>query len=145
MSNWTQIAGIIRIDAIHYDKDHIAKAVGATHLYPESRNHGDGTHHSLPSGSEGSLNFKVIPNRPNTYNIAQIAIWGSLRDFAAKDFSKLTAYFEKFLSLLNPMTIRQFNVVAESDCGHCVMYTSKDVGEEDEYRDVLMEFDLNTL
>lgn len=79
MSNWTHVAGIIRVDAF------FSKEVDFDELIGEEWHYGDKFHLSangfLPDGSEGSL-IKSVWEDTDSSNIARytISVFGDLRD-----------------------------------------------------------------
>lgn len=79
MSNWTHVAGIIRVD------DLFSKEVDFDELIGEEWHYGDKFHppknEFLPDGSEGSL-IKSVWRDSDSSNIARytVSIFGDLRD-----------------------------------------------------------------
>lgn len=87
MSNWTHVAGIIRIDEIRLDErtPDFDKIIGKECLFESSRDvwHDCNKHPEkyLPMGSEGSLHKSVWIN-PNRNAVAAytVSVFGDLRD-----------------------------------------------------------------
>ncbi len=87
MSQWTHIAGIIRVDSIHHILQHVARGQIQKELAQvlgkpvdyDSLNDGEST---LPMGSEGSLQYTVT-EVDSDYGPCwgHVALWGDLRDY----------------------------------------------------------------
>lgn len=99
MSQWTHVCGMIRSDFVDFSgKDPLAidertKIEGA--LGPiSSYGHRCITH--APSGSEGSLKWKIIETEGSYVNRFNIAIWGDLRDYGSdeEDIDKIKRWFK---------------------------------------------------
>ncbi len=68
MSQWTHVAGMIRLDGLLLSEEQVE---GVNTALDED----------VPSGSEGPLQFGLIPGGESHLNFAQVAIWGDLRDY----------------------------------------------------------------
>ena len=97
MSQWTHVAGIIRIDSLvdllggpDTTERMLRDRLGYTWDYDDLGNrareiHIDNSH--VPCGSEGSVQYKIVKTRPETgsgehsLSWGHIAIYGDLRDF----------------------------------------------------------------
>lgn len=81
MSQWTHVAGCIRVDAVRIINDpinDIKKVLGKIVRYGDSD--WDTT---IPCGSEGSLKYQIIENPDKNCMAAYcIPIWGDLRDYS---------------------------------------------------------------
>lgn len=113
MSQWTHVAGIIRLDCLHaivratpeyknkIMKQAVAKALGWC-------TNEDGMSEckdcKLPCGSEGSLIYRVSSNLEDPDNNAlswgYVSIWGDLRDFGLTDVGKIKSWFEQSINRL---------------------------------------------
>ena len=103
MSNWSHVAGIIRIDDIRFFRENIpdfeeiiGKSVGFGEPIPDGE--------ILPMGSEGSLNMSVWIN-PDESEIASyvISIFGDLRDHDSP--SEIINWFKEKCNLINEVFI----------------------------------------
>jgi hypothetical protein len=82
MSTWTHINGSIRIDALQEFEpiEEIEKCFGKILRFEDMRNKNSGT--TLPCGSEGSLEYKILVNpKKNDMAAYVVVIWGDLRDY----------------------------------------------------------------
>ena len=88
MSIWTHVCGCIRVDAMRSSKiddvreiENITEKLGKIVL-PLSKDKNT----TLPCGSEGSIEYRIISNE-DLSNIAayNIPIWGDLRDYDSVD------------------------------------------------------------
>ena len=79
MSVWTHVAGLIRFDAIRiFETTHPTEWIGPTNLWDE-----DNDTSTIPSGSEGSLEYTVIENpEMSALSAYAVSIYGDLRDFS---------------------------------------------------------------
>lgn len=117
MSQWTHLAGIIRLDnmdanivnlltEVKKDKitEAVVKALGQTCNYDSSLEQWDRC--GVPMGSEGSLQYAVFPNSDgdeHSLSWGYIPIWGDLRDFGNEKISEIQDWFQKSLErLLTP-------------------------------------------
>jgi len=114
MSQWSHVAGIIRLDSlgIHvvrlpYDeklkfvKEAIAKALGSTCDFEDDVSVWEAC--GVPRGSEGSLQYRIIPNHDDaTHSLSwgNIIIWGDLRDFESDELSTIKVWFQESLNRL---------------------------------------------
>jgi hypothetical protein len=116
MSQWTHLAGIIRLDNMGHCmvraatirkkeimEEAIAKALGKTCDYNSPDEAWDQC--TVPCGSEGSLQYRVFPNvdpqeDSHALSWGYIAIWGDLRDFGSEDMPKIKEWFQKSLEKL---------------------------------------------
>ena len=114
MSQWTHLAGIIRVDSMgsamvrlpSRDKlekinEGITKALGITSSFEDDIE----TCHNcnVPSGSEGSLQYRVSRNTDNDEHSLSwgfVSIWGDLRDFGDEDVQSVVDWFQKSLERL---------------------------------------------
>lgn len=125
MSNWTHVAGIIRIDDFRFDnkipdfdeligkelhfEDSFAKWDDADQ-YPEKY---------LPLGSEGSLEKSVWIN-PNKGSVAAytVSIFGDLRDH--DDPREIVEWFRK---ICDKFTVRNAVIVVENEANGQISWT----------------------
>lgn len=125
MSNWTHVAGIIRIDAFRFEDkipdfdeligrelhfmDTIAKWDDA-HKHPEKY---------LPLGSEGSL-MKSVWINPDRGDIAAytVSIFGDLRDH--HDAQEIIDWFKK---ICDKFTVRNAVIVVENEINGEISWT----------------------
>ena len=127
MSNWTHVAGIIRVDAIRVDDDveelDFDKILGneclsysSREVWDDARKHPD---KYLPMGSEGSLQKMVWKNpdrgRVNSYTIS---IFGDLRDHDST--SKIIDWF---IEKCNLLWVRSAVITVENDLPGTETYT----------------------
>jgi len=92
MSIWAHVIGCIRIDgilAIGDDKKDIEKIIGPMSLWDSWND--DST---LPVGSEGSLQYKIIEYADGLPWLV-IPIWGDLRDY--ENISEIKKWWEELL------------------------------------------------
>lgn len=115
MSQWTHLAGLIRLDSVGAQlvrafpgsipeklKAAVVKALGNTCNFDSPREAWDQC--TVPSGSEGSLQYSVFPNSEkdnHALSWGYVPIWGDLRDFGSEDVPKLAEWFEKSLARLS--------------------------------------------
>lgn len=93
MSVWTHVAGVIRVDCLRCIGEPEFNKIFIKSLW--------GEHNSdcnMPSGSEGSLDFRVIEN-PDKDAIAAytVVIFGDLRDFGVDDIHKIEDWWDNVL------------------------------------------------
>lgn len=114
MSQWTHIAGLIRLDSmgavmvrlpVREINDRLkvaaAKALGYTCSFESSNEAWDQC--SVPRGSEGSLQYQVFSNSDrdeHALSWGYVAIWGDLRDFGTEDYPSVLDWFQKSLERL---------------------------------------------
>lgn len=114
MSQWTHVAGIIRLDGIgacmvmgstefknRAVVEAVTKALGITYDFNSSID--DCSQCNVPAGSEGSLRYRVLPNsEEDTHSLSwgYAVIWGDLRDFGMEDVQKIEDWFQGALEKL---------------------------------------------
>lgn len=114
MSQWTHIAGLIRLDSmgaaivrlpVREMNDRLkvaaAKALGYTCNFESSIEAREAC--SVPQGSEGSLQYQVFSNSDkdeHALSWGYVAIWGDLRDFGTEDYPSVLDWFQKSLERL---------------------------------------------
>lgn len=116
MSQWTHVAGIIRLDNMGANivrqmptgskreriEEAVTKALGSTCDYESDQEAWERC--SVPRGSEGSLQHNVFPNSDEEDSHAlswgYATIWGDLRDFGTEDVPKIKNWFQKSLERL---------------------------------------------
>lgn len=129
MSQWTHVAGLIRVDAlrgiapkgspINPDLEAILGPI-STYYRPNSAS-------TLPTGSEGSLEYKVIESEhENSLASYTVAIWGDLRDYGSVD-AILDWLNKTFAGLMIRSGIVEVDV--EFDRQHVLLHNGK--GGED--------------
>lgn len=94
MSVWTHVAGIIRVDTIRG----LTPTPDFEKIFIKSL-FGDDTISNMPSGSEGSLDYRIIEN-PDEASIAAytVVIFGDLRDYGADRTEDIKDWWEHVLS-----------------------------------------------
>jgi hypothetical protein len=127
MSNWTHVAGIIRVDAIRVDDDieelDFDKILGkeclnysSREVWDDARKHPD---KYLPMGSEGSLQKTVWENpdrgRVNSYTVS---IFGDLRDH-----DNTSEIIDWFIEKCNLLWVRSAVITVENDLHGTETYT----------------------
>jgi hypothetical protein len=118
MSQWTHVAGIIRLDDLGYNlvkgmtvkekqekiREAVTRALGtATSRDLDNFDQETWNKCTCPQGSEGSLQYDVIPNSDkDTHSMSwgSINIWGDLRDFGNGDVYKIREWFQKSIDRL---------------------------------------------
>lgn len=102
MSQWTHVAGTIRIDCVDHDevKEQLKNVLGQTWKWGDNV---DSDTEYAPYGSEGSIQYTITEN-PDESSIAAFVVtfYGDLRDYA--DDTEIIAWFEK---ACNVFCIRQ--------------------------------------
>lgn len=94
MSIWTHVAGVIRVDCLRCIFEHPDfNKIFVKSLWDEYN-----PDCNMPSGSEGSLDFRVIEN-PNKDSLAAytVVIFGDLRDFGAEDIPTIEKWWNRVL------------------------------------------------
>ena len=121
MSEWTHVAGHIRIDALIFDKSLIEgnrKTLEGTIGKPVSYEELDtkkGRESRVPKGSEGSLCIKYYHNDLCDIAFWEISIWGDLRDYRDEDIeSNLIPWFQDICKVF---PIRGAILEAHTDLG----------------------------
>ena len=86
MSQWTHVAGLIRVDTL----DGIA-----VRRDTETTLHSLISASTLPTGSEEPLRLAILPTRRNnSLNWGHISVWGDLRDYGnARQVEELSEWF----------------------------------------------------
>lgn len=107
MSNWTHVAGVIRVDYIKWDEDtpelDFDELIGKECLFEFDRETWEDARSNpdkyLPMGSEGSLHKSVWIN-PNKGSLARytVSIFGDLRDHNSSQ--EIIDWFQKICSKL---------------------------------------------
>ena len=94
MSVWTHVAGVIRVDSIRG----LTPAPKFDKIFVKSL-WGDNNISNMPTGSEGSLDYRVIEN-PEESSIAAytVVIFGDLRDYGADRTQDIKDWWERVLS-----------------------------------------------
>ena len=94
MSVWTHVAGVIRVDSIRG----LMPAPKFDKIFVKSL-WGDNNISNMPTGSEGSLDYRVIEN-PEESSIAAytVVIFGDLRDCDADRTQDIKDWWERVLS-----------------------------------------------
>jgi len=93
MSQWTHIAGTIRIDCIDHDdvKEQLKNVLGETWKYGDDV---DSDTEYAPSGSEGSIQYTIAENPDESCTAAfVVTFYGDLRDY--DNDAEILAWFEK--------------------------------------------------
>lgn len=114
MSQWTHIAGLIRLDSmgarlvrlpVREMNDRVkvaaAKALGYTCNYESKEEAWEKC--SVPRGSESSLQYQVFSNsdkEEHALSWGYVAIWGDLRDFGKEKYPSVLDWFQKSLERL---------------------------------------------
>ncbi len=114
MSQWTHVAGIIRLDnmgvamvMLPTETKHekiiaaVKKALGNTCDYESGSESWEQC--SVPRGSEGSLQYRVFRNSDrddNALSWGYVSIWGDLRDVGDEDVPGIVDWFQKSLEKL---------------------------------------------
>ena len=127
MSNWTHVAGIIRVDRIRVDDDveelDFDKILGkeclnysSREVWDDARKHPD---KYLPMGSEGSLQKTVWENpdrgRVDSYTIS---IFGDLRDH-----DNTSEIIDWFIEKCNLLWVRSAVITVDNDLHGTETYT----------------------
>ena len=132
MSNWTHVAGIIRIDALRLDNDpydfkaYFDDLIGKecrfnddARVWKEQREYPD---EYLPMGSEGSLHKHIWINPDKSHLSAYtVTIFGDLRDH--DDPQEIVNWFKKKCRKLN---IRQATISVDNELNGTINYTYSD-------------------
>lgn len=125
MSNWTHVAGIIRIDAIRLD-DHIPdfdKLIGKECLFQSPMKVWDDQdkypEQYLPMGSEGTLQKSIWVN-PNKSNMTAytVSIFGDLRDH--EDPHEITRWFK---NVCDKLAVRNAVITVANEVNGSITYT----------------------
>lgn len=131
MSNWTHVAGIIRVDYIKWDEDtpelDFDKLIGKEcHDYDTFVDADKHPELYLPMGSEGSLQKSVWIN-PNDSDCTRyvVSIFGDLRDHDSAD--EIIEWFKNKCESLGGK-VRQATITVYNECYETKSYT---YGEEE--------------
>lgn len=121
MSNWTHVAGIIRIDFI----DGLMEPIDFDGLLGKELRWGDKRDESvkyLPLGSEGSL-YKSIWINPDESHVAHytVSIFGDLRDHDSAN--EIIDWF-KDICMNHDLWIRQASITVRNDFNGTVNWSS---------------------
>jgi hypothetical protein len=103
MSQWTQVCGCIRYDALrmvglpYSTLNEIKTLVGNTVSFKDPPEKWDKC--NVPCGSEGSIQF-VFWSNPSGSSLAAftVGVFGDLRDFGTEDVPKIREWFERVTS-----------------------------------------------
>lgn len=119
MSNWTHVAGIIRVDRIRVDDDaeelDFDEILGKECLWDSSRKVWDDASKNpdkyMPMGSEGSLQKSVWVN-PNKGHVASytVSIFGDLRDH-----DSISEIIDWFIKKCNLLWVRNAVITVENE------------------------------
>lgn len=112
MSEWTHVAGMIRVDSMCYEhekdarwlernrKENILEGILGPILIWKDGDEGYKEWKriskvcKLPRGSEGSIEYKIITNfDTESITAFDIAIWGDLRDFGVDETHNIQRWF----------------------------------------------------
>ncbi len=128
MSNWTHVAGIIRVDSM--EKLNFDKIIGKECLYASSSEVWEDARANpdkyLPMGSEGSLRKSIWKN-PNENCVAlyTVSIFGDLRDHDS--ISDIIEWFKEKCELL---WVRNAVITVENEWYGMKTYTYEESEEE---------------
>ena len=131
MSNWTHVAGVMRIDALRFDdpydfKSYFDDLIGKQCLYnDDERVWKDKDKHPneyLPMGSEGSLQKHIWINPDKSCLAAYtVTIFGDLRDH--DNPQEIVDWFKEKCENLN---IRQATISVDNELNGTINYTYSD-------------------
>lgn len=94
MSVWTHVAGCIRVDSFPFMTQPDFKKIFIKELWDEK----DDGKCNMPSGSEGSLDYRIIRNPdPHAMSAYTIVIFGDLRDFGKEDKDEIINWWNRVL------------------------------------------------
>lgn len=146
MSIWTHVSGCIRVDAFRMQMPHPCSFAGALGLVDPiaadkklCKKIEDAMGHivrfgdkdwatTLPLGSEGSLEYKIIENPDRAMLAAYVVpFWGDLRDFDASDLPTLQDWFKGACKKL--ATVRGAVLFAEVETGERMTLAWPEGGE----------------
>lgn len=102
MSQWTHIAGVIRIDAIRHGNGRDMQQHKALKELFRTWSYGDRNSKrakcNVPYGSEGSIQVKIVPGEEDSLAAYAILLWGDLRDFGdAEDIKNLKKWWKHII------------------------------------------------
>jgi hypothetical protein len=116
MSQWTHVAGCIRIDHFIGDlnpdvfRNDIKKSFGNTCDFYDNRSVWDCC--NVPCGSEGSIQYDMSEISDDSLEWGLIYIWGDLRDYT--DYQEIYRWIKKSCE---PFIVRQCAVEVECEFG----------------------------
>lgn len=140
MSNWTHVAGVVRVDAIReldgMSADKIRDILGKeVHFDSKTAVWDDYYKHPeeyLPCGSEGSLHMSIWEN-PNTSQIPAyvVSIFGDLRDHDSA--MEIVKWFRTKTLVLNAIScgVRNACITARNECHGTESWTYDDNSSHD--------------
>lgn len=114
MSQWTHVAGIVRVDALRFGpKGSVANPDLNKIIGPACRFDDWVADTTIPCGSEGSLEYQVI-EAANESSLAAytVCIWGDLRDYS--DADAIEAWLRR---VFEGLIIRAASVLIEVEYG----------------------------
>lgn len=129
MSNWTHVAGIIRIDAIRCMEEKIDfdALIGKEYDWESCHDTWINPEEYMPMGSEGSLDKHIWINPDKSCVAAYtVSIFGDLRDH--DDPQEIIDWFK---SICNKCWVRNATIVAENERNGTLSWTWED-GDSDE-------------
>ena len=129
MSNWTHVAGIIRIDAIRCMEEEVDfdALIGKESDWDVPRSVWVNPKEYMPMGSEGSLNKHIWINSDKSCMAAYtVSIFGDLRDH--DDPQEIIDWFK---SICNKCWVRNATIVVENERNGTLSWTWED-GDNDE-------------
>ena len=112
MSIWTHINASIRYD-----------------LNGRKENLPDFNNTDIPTGSEGKLRYKIVKVKNNGSNVANVIIWGDLRDFTDQ-----TVILNYFNGLVDGFNIRSAILEIHIESRRRIVYTYVDNYFIEEFR-----------
>jgi hypothetical protein len=129
MSQWTHVCGSIRYDAIRLDRStadycikEINKLLGTPWNYDDFEKEGFVKPNDIPSGSEGSIQYKIYEN-PELNHITSfnINIWGDLRDFT--DLNEIKTWVNRIVNIpvnhTSLLGVRSMALIAYTEASFC--------------------------
>lgn len=120
MSVWTHVAGVIRVDAIRQISEQDFSKIFIKSLWGEHN-----PNCNMPSGSEGSLDFRVIENPDkDSIDAYTVVIFGDLRDFGAADIYVIEDWWNEVLNQCG--IIRQAVLQIQPEDGDVKILEQKD-------------------
>jgi hypothetical protein len=133
MSNWTHVAGIIRVDGFRFDTDTepdwesiLGKELRYEDGYDKWEEAEDHPEHFMPLGSEGSLEKSIWTNPDKCCAAAYtVSIFGDLRDHDDPD-----AIIEWFKDICSKMFVRQAAITVKNEWNGMKTWAIDDEGEE---------------
>ena len=117
MSQWTHIAGAIRLDCFFpgpQTADEIRRAFGKTFAWEDSQDKWDAC--TVPYGSEGSVQYDVVQTGGEDENSVNIA-WGLVYIHAdLRDFSNANAIYDWIMGALHKLADNKQGFSVRSCC-----------------------------